>query len=161
MASRIRGTFSNKNNGLTLWGVDDLIDKLSELGGNVEQAAEDALRATAEIVEADMRQFMMTEHKRPGPGPHTVDALGTVIEKNGTSIHGQTGFKMRNVPGAGDIPVGLPALFLDIGTTGGPHIKPSYFVYYAYRNNVEKIAQVQKETFKKYVSEALNKGGGQ
>ena len=157
MACRIRGTFSNKNNGLTLWGVDDLIDKLSELGGNVEQAAEDALRATAEIVEADMRQFM-TEHKRPGPGPHTVDALATVIKKNGTSIYGQTGFKMRNVPGSGDIPVGLPALFLDIGT---PHIAPSYFVYYAYRNNVDKIVQVQKETFKKYVSEALNKGGGQ
>lgn len=155
MAQRIRGTFSNQGGGISLWGVDELIAKLDAMGGNIADAAEEALTRTAEIIEADMRHFMEA-HTRKGPGPHTIDALGTVIKKSGTSISGTTGFKMRNVPGSGDIPVGLPALFLDIGT---PHIKPTYFVYYAYKNNVDRIAQVQKDVFRRYISDIMEKGG--
>ena len=155
MARRMRGTFSNQGGGISLWGVDELIAKLDALGGNIADAAEEALTRTAEIIESDMRHFM-EPHTRTGPGPHTIDALGTVIKRTGTSISGATGFKMRNVPGSGDIPVGLPALFLDIGT---PHIKPTYFVYYAYKNNVDKIAQVQKDVFRRYISDIMEKGG--
>ena len=158
MARRTRGTFSNQGGGISLWGVDELISKLESLGGNVGDAAEEALKRSAEIVEADMRNFMK-EHTKPTPGPHTIDTLDTEIKRSGTSISGVTGFKMRNVPGAGDIPVGLPALFLDIGTQGGPHIKPTYFVYYAYKNNADKITHAQREVFRRYISDIMEKGG--
>ena len=158
MAQRMRGTFSNQGGGISLWGVDELIAKLDALGGGVADAAEEALKRSAEIVETDMRNFMKA-HTKPTPGPHTIDTLDTEIKRAGTSIAGVTGFKMRNVPGSGDIPVGLPALFLDIGTYGGPHIKPTYFVYYAYKNNADKIAQVQREVFRRYISDIMEKGG--
>ena len=158
MAKRMRGTFSNQGGGISLWGVDELIAKLDALGGGVGDAAEEALKRSAEIIEADMRNFM-EDHTKPTPGPHTIDTLGTVIKKSGTSITGATGFKMRNVEGAGNITVGLPALFLDIGTQGGPHIRPTYFVYYAYKNNADKIAQGQKDVFRRYISDIMEKGG--
>ena len=152
--ARIRGTFSNKNEGISLWGIDELLKKVQALGENVTDVAAEAMQESADIIEADLRAFMK-EHTRPGQGPHTIDALGTVIKKQGTSVSGTTGFKMRNVDGYGNIPVGLPALFLDIGT---PHIEPTYFVYYAYKNNLSKVLEVQRSVFEKHIQKAMNSG---
>ena len=156
--ARTRGTFSNKNEGITLWGVDELLEKVSAIGENVTDVAAEAMKESADIIEADLRAFMK-EHTRPGQGPHTIDALSTDIKKQGTMVSGTTGVKMRNVEGYGNIPVGLPALFLDIGTVGGPRIKPTFFVYYAYKNNVDRIVQVQREVFRRYISDIMEKGG--
>lgn len=152
--ARTRGTFSNKNEGISLWGIDELLEKVQALGENVTDVAAEAMQESADIIEADLRAFM-EKHTRPGQGPHTIDALGTVIKKHGSSVSGTTGFKMRNVDGHGNIPVGLPALFLDIGT---PHIEPTYFVYYAYKNNLSKVLEVQKKVFEKHIQRAMNSG---
>lgn len=152
--ARTRGTFSNKNEGISLWGVDELLEKVQALGENITDVAAEAMQESADLIEADLRAFM-EKHTRPGQGPHTIDALGTVIKKHGSSVSGTTGFKMRNVDGYGNIPVGLPALFLDIGT---PHIEPTYFVYYAYKNNLPKILEVQKKVFEKHIQRAMNSG---
>ena len=159
---RVRGTFSdasiNYGEGMRLWGISDLIDKLDELQANVLEVAEQAIKESSAIVEKSMRDFMKG-HTRPGEGPHTIDALGTEVKQKGTSVQSVTGFKMRDVPGQGDIPVGLPALFLDIGTIGGPHIKPTFFVYYAYKDNEDRIREVNYEIFKKAVDDAMKEKG--
>ncbi len=152
--ARTRGTFSNKNEGISLWGVDELLEKVKALGENITDVAAEAMKGSADIIEADLRSFM-DEHTRPGRGPHTIDALGTVIKKHGSMVSGTTGFKMRNVEGYGNIPVGLPALFLDIGT---PHIAPTFFVYYAYKNNLSKVLEVQRSVFEKHIQRAMKNG---
>ena len=63
---------------------------------------------------------------------------------------------MRNVEGYGNIPVGLPALFLDIGTARGE--EGTYFVYYAYKNNLPKVLEIQKKVFEKHIQKAMNSG---
>ena len=153
--ARTRGTFSNKNEGITLWGVDELLEKVSAIGENVTDVAAEAMKESADIIEADLRAFMK-EHTRPGQGPHTIDALSTDIKKQGTMVSGTTGFKMRNVEGYGNIPVGLPALFLDIGTARGE--TGTYFVYYAYKNNLPKVMEIQKKVFEKHIQKAMNSG---
>lgn len=153
--ARTRGTFSNKNEGITLWGVDELLEKVQAIGANVTDVAAEAMKESADIIEADLRAFMK-EHTRPGRGPHTIDALSTDIKKQGTVVSGTTGFKMRNVEGYGNIPVGLPALFLDIGTARGE--TGTYFVYYAYKNNLPKVLEIQKKVFEKHIQKAMNSG---
>lgn len=153
--ARTRGTFSNKNEGISLWGVDELLEKVQAIGENVTDVAAEAMKESADIIEADLRAFMK-DHTRPGQGPHTIDALSTDIKKQGTMVSGTTGFKMRNVDGYGNIPVGLPALFLDIGTARGE--KGTYFVYYAYKNNLPKVLEIQKKVFEKHIQKAMNSG---
>ena len=153
--ARTRGTFSNKNEGISLWGVDELLEKVQALGENITDVAAEAMQDSADIIEADLRSFMK-EHTRPGQGPHTIDALGTEIKKHGSMVSGTTGFKMRNVEGYGNIPVGLPALFLDIGTARGE--TGTYFVYYAYKNNLPKVMEIQKKVFEKHIQKAMNSG---
>ena len=153
--ARTRGTFSNKNEGITLWGVDELLEKVRAIGENITDVAAEAMQESADIIEADLRSFM-DEHTRPGQGPHTIDALSTEIKKQGTMVSGTTGFKMRNVEGYGNIPVGLPALFLDIGTARGE--TGTYFVYYAYKNNLSKVLEIQKKVFEKHIQKAMKNG---
>lgn len=153
--ARTRGTFSNKNEGISLWGVDELLKKVSAIGENVTDVAAEAMQESADLIEADLRAFM-EKHTRPGQGPHTIDALSTDIKKQGTMVSGTTGFKMRNVDGYGNVPVGLPALFLDIGTARGE--EGTYFVYYAYKNNLPKVLEIQKKVFEKHIQRAMARG---
>ena len=56
--ARTRGTFSNKNEGISLWGVDELLKKVSAIGENVTDVAAEAMQESADLIEADLRAFM-------------------------------------------------------------------------------------------------------
>ena len=141
-----KGTFSNIGNsqygGITMYGVDELFDKIDRLGVKAVDIARAALAAGAAPVEEDMRHVVSKgQHYRSGD---LLKLLGTSIKVSGTKVSGTVGFPT---------PEGLPALYLDVGTARGE--KPTFFVYYAYRNNAEKVSDAMRSAVHKGIEDAM------
>lgn len=136
MAKR-KGTFSHGGGwGMDFYGFEDLLLKIKAAEGNVEAAVMDALHEGAKPIEADLLLFM-AKHHRSG----TTEGSMTEVVKDfhaGMTIYYSLGFDIKKG--------GLPALFLDIGT---PRIRPSYFVYYAFKNNTDNVKRLQEQALRK------------
>lgn len=94
---------------LTLTGVDDLLERLQELGGNVDQAARETIANTGKRVTADL-DAGITRHNRTG---RTKAALKreavtpSAVKKVGDRFTLEVGF---------ELPEGLPARYINKGT---------------------------------------------
>ncbi|MCQ2059793.1 MAG: hypothetical protein MJY71_08220 [Bacteroidaceae bacterium] len=143
MASK-KGKFSKKGNLVGFYGTPDLLKKIEKANGNVKKAVETAVLKSIEPATQDMKEFIRT-HRETGV---TEDAFDDgQVKWNGDSVNIKSGFDIEKG--------GLPALFLDIGTpshsgrngtgmiTG---ITPTFFVYYAVENNMDKIMKIQQQT---------------
>lgn len=142
----------NKGSYMEFYGTAELINKLNNLGGNIEQAVADALKAGAQIPYNEMKEFAQ-QHIDTGDMLNSLEITEPEI-KNG-KVKLKVGFNIKKG--------GLPALFLNYGTpthngrNGHGKIKgiaPTFFIDKAFENNVDKIKELQLEAIDKAIKES-------
>ena len=141
-----KGNFSHHGSvTVDFFGFEEYLQKIADAEGNIVDAVVKAAKASAKPIEADLLGFIRPI-TREGDYVHTIDAFRNVhdMKKGYGIISYKLGFDKDNG--------GLPALFLDIGT---PTITPSFFVYYAFRNNVDRVKAEQEEALKEVLRELM------
>lgn len=117
---------------LSLNGVDELLKDIEKMGGNVNEAAEKAIMASAQPFTQDLK-LAIAKHRRSGLTESALRSPQQVKwEGNRCSLH--VGFDMA----VG----GLPAIFLEYGTSrmsARPFIRPA--ISRAKRNMVQLQSQ--------------------
>lgn len=131
MAKRYKGSSIKRENFIDMYGVSDLLKKIEEAGGKVDEAIKKATDESLEQVGLKMQLFMM-EHRATGDTFRSYEQVKSEI-KDG-KITGQVGYNVKKG--------GLPAIFLDVGT---PKQKPYFFRYYAIENSRKQIEVIQRE----------------
>lgn len=132
----------------------------------LNRAVDEALIKSAEPLKKDMREFM-DSHKKGRPRPATQNTeprgkgqsnryLGQWLKRKGDTVTLRVGFEKKDyVSGAShEAQKGLAALFLDIGTKdamGTPLVRPTFFVYYAVRNNLDEVRRIQNDVVYDYI----------
>ena len=139
MAKKVRGSSLN-GKGLEMYGVSDLLKKIENAGGNVENAVKKAVDESLKIVGADMQKFM-AGHKLTGDTMRSYEQTPAQIGKKGL-IEAEVGYNAKKG--------GLPAIFLDVGT---PKMKPYFFRYYAVENNRKRIEDIQQQALNDILKE--------
>lgn len=132
-------------------GFDILQKRLTELGGDAKQAAENALVESHKIVTQKVTAAMV-KHRESGD---TADAIisAPVVKWTGDTASVDVGFDI--------VDGGLPSIFLMYGTQlhGQPHITPDRNLYNAvYGAQTRKeIRAVQEAEYTKAVERAMKK----
>ena len=139
MAKKGRGSSLN-GKGLEMYGVSDLLKKIENAGGNVENAVKKAVDESLKIVGADMQKFM-AGHKLTGDTMESYEQTPAQVGKGGL-IEAEVGYNAKKG--------GLPAIFLDVGT---PKMKPYFFRYYAVENNRKRIEDIQQQALNDILKE--------
>lgn len=121
---------------IEFFGTSEILKKIEQAGGNVEQACVDALQKSVEKPKAEMLDFIRA-HRLTGV---TEDSFVEDIKQEGNKIYLELGFSIRKG--------GIAALFLNLGT---PKIAPTWFIDNAVDKNIDTIKKAQldalKETF--------------
>lgn len=132
MAKKYRGSSVKRGNYIDMYGTQDLLKKIEQAGGNVNEAVKKCVDNSLAQVGLKMQLFMM-EHRDSGDTYESYkQTLGKI--KDGV-VNGVVGYVIKEG--------GLPAIFLDVGT---PKQKPYFFRYYAIENSRPQIEQIQRET---------------
>lgn len=132
-------------------GFDILQKRLTELGGDAKQAAENALVQSHKIVTQKVTAAMV-KHRESGD---TADAIisAPVVKWTGDTAAVDVGFDI--------VGGGLPSIFLMYGTQlhGQPHITPDRNLYNAvYGAQTRKeIRAVQEAEYNKAIERAMKK----
>lgn len=135
--ARKRGTFSNGGSwGMDFYGFEELLLKIQQAEGSAVPAIMDALKEGAKPIQADLLAFMAKHHRTGDTARSMTEAVHT--SNAGMTLYYEMGFDIKKG--------GLPALFLDLGT---PRIRPSFFVYYAFKNNTDNVRMLQEKAIKK------------
>ena len=129
---------ARKRLSLDFAGMDEIIKQYEDMGGNLREAAESALKATHALVTPKL-QAAIKPHKQSGD---TEASLGRKpeIEWDGTKAAVPVGFKIRDG--------GLASIFLMYGT---PRMQPDEALYNATYGaaTLNKVSQKQAEVFYK------------
>lgn len=135
--ARKKGTFSHGGGwGMDFYGFEDLLLKIHEAEGSIMPAVMDALQEGARPIQADLLRFMAKHHLTGTTEGSMTEALHKW--NAGMMLYYEMGFDIKKG--------GLPALFLDIGT---PKIAPSFFVYYAFKENSDNVRALQEKALRK------------
>ena len=129
---------ARKRLSLDFAGMDEIIKQYEDMGGNLREAAESALKATHALVTPKL-QAAIKPHKQSGD---TEASLGRKpeIEWDGTKAAVPVGFKIRDG--------GLASIFLMHGT---PRMQPDKALYNAIYGaaTLRKVSEKQAEVFYK------------
>ena len=156
---KFKGSSEKRGNLIEMYGVSELLKKIEDAGGKVNEAVMKAVDKSLEIVGDDMQDFMVkhspgqmgsgdTYHKSYRLTEATTSKqtkVGNVTYEVKDGVTGDVGYSIKKG--------GLPAIFLDVGT---PKRKGYFFRYYAIENNRQKIHQIQRETLNE-ILEGLKK----
>lgn len=127
-----KGSFSHHGGvSLDFYGFEELLQKIIDAGGDLEDSLSQSLKASAKPISNDLTSFMR-KHHRTGDTLRSFEDVHDVDKMRGI-IHYKLGFDIKKG--------GLPALFLDLGT---PTMKPTFFVYYAFKNNEDRVKREQE-----------------
>ena len=129
---KYRGSSVKRENLIELYGVSDLLKKIESAGGKVDEAVQQAVDRSLEIVGADMQNFM-NAHKFTGKTVSSYEHVMASIKDN--KVTAMVGYNAKNG--------GLPAIFLDVGT---PKQKGHFFRYDAVKDNSKRLRKIQQET---------------
>lgn len=157
--ARKTGDFSGGQ--FELYGFNELLEKIEDFGKSaLNSAVYSALRASEQPVKNYMTRFMESHRAgKPIPFPYTQDTpprgkgqtnryYESHVWWKGNRITMICGYlKDDYVKGDKEAQKGLSALFLDVGTKtamGTPRITPTFFMYYAVRNNADEIYRRQR-----------------
>lgn len=132
MAKKYRGNSLKRGNIVEMYGVSDLLKKIEAAGGKVDEAVKKAVDASLEQVGMKMQLFMLG-HKESGDTYQSYEQIMASIK--GNKVEAIVGYNAKNV--------GLPAIFLDVGT---PKQKPYFYRYYAVENSRKQIEEIQRAT---------------
>lgn len=127
--------------GIEFDGFEKLIQKLEDVEGAAEQATENALIATHELITRNL-QSAIAPHRRTGETEKSFKRNAEVTWI-GTAAEVEVGFDIENG--------GLPSVFLMYGT---PKMKPDRKLYNAiYGAKTKKeIAELQEKEFRKCIT---------
>lgn len=132
--------------GIEFDGFEKLIQKLEDVEGASEQAVENALVATHELVTGNL-QSAIAPHRRTGETEKSLKRNAEVTWV-GTTAEVEVGFDIDNG--------GLPSVFLMNGTrvNGTPRVKPDTKLQNAiYGAKTKKeIAELQEKEFRKCIT---------
>lgn len=124
---------------MEFYGTSELINKIENAGGNIEQAVIAALKAGAEKPRKDMEVFA-EQHYKTGDMLKSLKTVEPTADKG--VIKMKLGFDIKKG--------GLPSIFLNIGT---PKIQPTFFIDKAVENNVDEIKRLQLEALNEVLKE--------
>lgn len=139
MAKKYRGSSIKRGNYVEMYGFKELLNKIEDAGGRVDEAIKKCVDNSLEQVGMKMQLFML-EHKDTGDTYESYNKLKTEIKNN--KVTSMVGYAVKKG--------GLPAIFLDVGT---PKQTPYFFSYYAVENSREEIKRIQKETLEEILKE--------
>ena len=128
---------------IEFFGSTELLKKLEEAGGNVEEAIITAIRKSAVKPSNEMLGFIR-QHKHSG---RTEDSFTEEIKSKDGVITAEFGFSVRKG--------GLPALFHNLGT---PRKAPpaSWFIDNAVESNIDEIIAEQNKALLESFRELTN-----
>lgn len=151
MAKRkYKGSSVKRGNLVSMEGVSELLKAIEKAGGSVDRAVMRAADKSLEIVGEDMQRFM-AGHIDTGLTYESYDQVPASMQD--TVTVGKMKYKVKSgvmaKVGYDTQKGGLPAIFLDVGTTAGengtPRREGHYFRYYAVENNLARIKQAQQD----------------
>lgn len=128
---------------LDFYGFQELIDKIADAGGNLEDVLSKTIQDSAKPISKDLTTFMEPEHHYSGDTIGSFEDIHSVDRMKGI-IHYKLGFDIKKG--------GLPALFFDVGA---PTITPTFFVYYAFKNNVDRVKMEQEKALMKILEDLM------
>ena len=134
---KFKGSSIKRGNIVEMYGVKELLKKIEDADGKVDEAVQKAADKSLEIVGEDMQKFMLN-HKQSGGTYTSFEHIKASIK--GNKVEAMVGYNSKNG--------GLPAIFLDVGT---PKQKPYFYRYYAVEKNRQKIEQIQRETLEEII----------
>ena len=117
---------------IEFFGSTELLKKLEEAGGNVEEAITTAIRKSAVKPSNEMLGFIRG-HKRSG---RTEDSFTEEIKSKDGVITAEFGFSVRKG--------GLAAIFWNVGTIRQAP-KAHWFIDNAVENNIDEIIKAQND----------------
>lgn len=129
---KFKGSSIKRGNYVEMVGFSELLKKIENAGGKVDEAVKKCVDNSLEQVGMKMQLFML-EHKDTGDTYESYEKLKTEIKNN--VVTGQVAYAIKEG--------GLPAVFLDVGT---PKQKPLFFRYYAVENSSREIREIQRAT---------------
>lgn len=132
MARKFKGSSIKRGNYVEMYGFSDMLNRIEDAGGKVDQAVKKCVDNSLKVVGNHMQNFMLA-HKFTGETLESYTLLEAEIKDN--VVSSQVGYAVKEG--------GLPAIFLDVGT---PKQKPYFFRYYAVENNRTEIQMIQQET---------------
>lgn len=132
MARKFKGNSLKRGNIVEMYGMKELLNKIEDAGGKVDEAVAKAVNNSLEQVGMKMQLFML-EHRETGDTYQSYEQIMAKIKDN--KVEAMVGYNVKNG--------GLPSIFLDVGT---PKQKPYFFRYYAVENSREQIEQIQRAT---------------
>lgn len=128
---------SGKRLGLEFTGWKDMIERIDKMGGNVRQATEEALQATADIVRPKMLSEIK-KHHRTGQTEKSFHTEG--VQWEGNTAYIKCGFEFDKG--------GFVAVYLNYGT---PKMKPDPDLLTNPLNQKTEYRKKQKEIIMKYL----------
>lgn len=139
MANKYRGSSIKRGNLVSVYGMDELLNKVEKAGGNVNDAVQKCVDNSLELVGLKMQLFMM-EHRETGDTYRSYEHIKASIKEN--KVEAMVGYEVAKG--------GLPAIFLDVGT---PKQTPYFFRYYAVENSSGELREIQKNTIEEILKE--------
>ncbi|WP_286144703.1 hypothetical protein [Bacteroides caecimuris] len=117
-------------------GFDEMVARLSKIGGSAKKTTEKALKATHSIITKEAEKAIKP-HRRTGATERSLIKKAE-IEWGGLIAEVEIGFDIDNG--------GLPSIFLMYGT---PRIKKDQKLYNAFKGKktLDKVHEVQEEIF--------------
>lgn len=138
-----KGSFSHHGGvSLDFYGFEELLQKIIDAGGSLEDSLAKSLKASAKPIEKDLTGFM-SKHILTGDTMRSFQNVHDV-DRNRGFISYKLGFDIKKG--------GLPALFFDLGT---PKMKPTFFVYYAFRNNTDRVKREQENALHEILEDLM------
>jgi HK97 gp10 family phage protein len=125
---------------LELTGVEELLQSIEKMGGDINQAAEKAILASAKPFHQELK-LAIKKHRRSGLTEATLHEP-TKVHWEGNRCSLQVGFNLK----AG----GLPALFLEYGT---PRMKARPFIRPAINRSRKNMKAIQQKTLSELLKE--------
>lgn len=111
--------------------------------------AEDSFIWGTQPMIADVTSFMM-QHIRTGDTFKQFNT-GELIWESDSMMRMKFGFEI------GSKNEGLPALFLEYGT---PKIRPNFFMYYAVKNNQNRVMKIMDRMASRIINDSLRESAG-
>ncbi len=125
---------------LQLHGVEELLEKIQKMHGDIHQAAEQAMLASAKPFHQDLL-VAIKKHRRSGLTESTLKPVDA-CKWQGNQCSLEVGFHIKSG--------GLPALFLEYGT---PRMKAYPFIRPAINRNKRIAKKIQQETIERLLKE--------
>lgn len=137
---------------LQLSGFDDLFEQIKKAEGNVDKAAEECLKESAQVMQSELK----TQMQKSGVDSDLINRMPTPeLKKDGNTLIARVGYK-KGAYNPDDLSDGYKVVFLNYGTpkrSKHGKVEAKGFIDKAQRKAKKQIKKKQEETLKKIIGE--------